>query len=129
MSAWHVHKYYFLFCFYAFPMSVDGVLENGSAICAVYVFVWKASYLQILTKPQKIISRYTKLYKTVSDFMKISHLLWNFTKKSFLKSFACNMFILQVSEVRNFAYLYKILFKRNFICFIWNIVFLMAWNC
>ena len=33
---------------------------------------------------QKIISRYTKLYETVSDFVKISHLLWSFTKKKFL---------------------------------------------
>ena len=39
--------------------------------------------LGILTKPQKIISRYTKLYETVSDFVKILHLLWNFTKKKF----------------------------------------------
>ena len=31
-------------------------------------------YLGILTKPQKIISRYTKLYETVSDFMEIPHL-------------------------------------------------------
>ena len=54
-------------------------------------------------------------------------LIVKFHKEEISKYFACNMLLSQVLEARNFAYLFEISFKRNFICFICNIMFQIAW--
>ena len=70
----------------------------------------------ILTKPPK--NYFVKLYEAVSDC--------EISQRRNFEIFRMQYAIITVLEARNFAYLFEISFKRNFICFICNIMFLMT---